>query len=176
MAYPKVVAFDLELVSPRRPPCFAPMRTYIISSGTIWSNWLDPNSIGRRGRVGRALEDNLEIIDNEIIADRRYVHSLFLTLTYLQMHLRNPSQQVRVSPHIHLIMDDLISNGAIAVIVSKNPNEQLYVYSVISWFFEPYRNHRCNRAMWLLRTQIPRGSRERPFIDFISYNEIYSGR
>jgi hypothetical protein len=76
MAYPKVVAFDLESVS-SYPSSPASQPAYIVSSGTIWSNWLDPNAFGRWGWVGTALEDNLEIYGNEI-RDNWLVHALFL--------------------------------------------------------------------------------------------------
>ncbi|KAF8853464.1 hypothetical protein BDZ45DRAFT_598508 [Acephala macrosclerotiorum] len=118
MAYPKVVAFDLD--------------------GTIWSNWLDPNEIGRRGWVGTALEDNLGIDGNEI------------------RDMWNPSQRVRVSGDIWWILDDLISHGVKIAIASRNSNRDL-----------------CNRAMWLIRVQIPWGSNDKPFTDLLSYNEIY---
>ncbi|KAF2501613.1 hypothetical protein BU16DRAFT_556093 [Lophium mytilinum] len=46
MAYPRIVAFDLD--------------------GTLWHNWLDGNKIGCKGWVSNALEDNLEIVGNQI--------------------------------------------------------------------------------------------------------------
>jgi hypothetical protein len=105
------------------------MIAYIVSSGTIWSNWLDPNAFGSWGRVGRVLEDNLEIVGNEI-RDRWLVHALFLTLAGLQIQLSNPSQQVRVSCDIYWILNDLISHGVKVAIASQNSNQDLYVYSV----------------------------------------------
>ncbi|KAF2815546.1 uncharacterized protein BDZ99DRAFT_516265 [Mytilinidion resinicola] len=46
MAYPRIVAFDLD--------------------GTLWHTWLDGTKFGCKGCVSNTLEDNLEIVENKI--------------------------------------------------------------------------------------------------------------
>ncbi|KAI1128303.1 acid phosphatase-domain-containing protein [Nemania abortiva] len=72
---------------------------------------------------------------------------------------RDPSLKVTVSSDVYWIIRDLLSNGVRVAVSSRNANPDM-----------------CNRALGLIKMQVPLGDDYKPAIDFVSWSEISNGK
>lgn len=106
---------------------------------TIFSGWLDQSSFGKGPGAVSPIEDNLERVDEWVLWDKSN-HDNIICLYY----------------DVPEIITDILSNGALLAIVSRNTSKAL-----------------CDRALWYYKTTDPKTRQERSIIDVVKFDEIY---
>lgn len=104
---------------------------------TLWSGQLDEKLFGKGRNASSLIEDNLELVDGRVIRDRS-----------------DERNYVTLFPDVSGIIHDILKNGIIIAVVSRNSSKAL-----------------CDRALWHYKAN-DANNRSRPIISLVTYDEV----
>ncbi|KAJ8501489.1 hypothetical protein ONZ45_g12136 [Pleurotus djamor] len=108
------------------------------TDGTIFTGRLDQNVWGKGPNAALKLADNIYQVDDYVLRDRS-----------------NSANEITLSPDIPRIVTDILQNGAVLAIVSRNTSKEL-----------------CDRALYWFKAKDPQSGESRSIIRLVKYDEV----